>query len=52
MRANTNMAEGTPLRDYVSKIFVHLNTWEILGGELDADSQIDIILESLSDSYN
>ena len=49
---NTKMAEETPLREHVLKIFYHLNTLEILGGEIDVESQIDIILESLSDSFN
>ena len=54
MRAlmNTKMAEGTPVRDDVLKIFDHLNTLEILGGEINGESQIDIILESLHDSFN
>ena len=30
----------------------HLNTLEFLGGEIDFESQIDIILKSLSDSSN
>ena len=52
MRAlmNTKMDEGTTVRDYVLKIFDHLNTQEILGGEIDIESQIDIILELLPDS--
>ena len=49
---NTKMAEETLVRDHVLKIFDHLNTLEILGGEIDAESQIDIILESLPDSFN
>ena len=49
---NTKMAEGTPMREHVLKIFDHLNIREILGGEIDAESQIDIILESLPDSFN
>ena len=48
----TQMTEGTPVRDYILKIFDHLNTLEILSGEIDAESQIDIILELLSDSFN
>ena len=49
MRAlmNTTMVEEIPMRHHVLKIFDHLNTLEILGGEIDAESQIDIILESL-----
>ena len=54
MRAlmNTKMAEGTPMREHVLKIFDHLNTLKILGGEIDAESQIHIILKSLPDSFN
>ena len=49
---NTKIVEGTLVRDHVLKIFYHLNTLEILGGEIDAKSQIDIILELLPDSFN
>ena len=36
MRAlmNTKMAEGTPVRDNILKLFDHLNTLENLGGEI------------------
>ena len=49
MRAlmNTKMAEGTPVREHILKLFDHLTTLEILGGEIDGESQIDIILKSL-----
>ena len=45
MRAlmNTKMVEETPMRDPFLKMFNHLNTLEILGGE---------ILKSLPDSFN
>ena len=33
------------------KMFDHLNTLDILGGEIDGESQIDIILESLLDFF-
>ena len=49
---NTNMAEGTSVRDNVLKMFDHLNTLEILDGEIDVESQIDIIFELLPDSFN
>ena len=53
MRAlmNTKMAEGTPMREYILKMFGHLNTLEILGGEIDDESQIDMILESLPNFF-
>ena len=49
---NTKMAEGTLVRDHILKMFDHLNTLEILGGDIDVKSQIDIILESLTESFN
>ena len=49
---NTKIIEGTPVRDHLLKIFDRLNTLEILYGKIDAESQIDIILESLLDSFN
>ena len=54
MRAfmNTKMVERTLVRDHILKIFDHLNTREILGCETDVESQIDIILESLPNSFN
>ncbi|KAL8091512.1 hypothetical protein AgCh_033945 [Apium graveolens] len=48
---NTQMAEGTPVRDHVLKMMLHLNEIEILGAELDGETQIDIILMSLSKSF-
>ncbi|KAL8091798.1 hypothetical protein AgCh_034163 [Apium graveolens] len=48
---NTQMAEGTPVRDHVLKMISHLNEIEILGAELDGETQIDIILMSLSKSF-
>ena len=53
MRAllNTKMAEGIPVRDQVLKIIAHLNELEILGAEIDGESQVDIVLMSLPESY-
>ena len=54
MRAlmNMKMVEGTLVREHILKMFGYLNTLEILGGEMDVESQIDIIFESLPDSFN
>ena len=54
MRAlmDTKMSDGIPMREYVLKMFDHLNTLKILSGEIDIESQIDIILESLSNYFN
>ena len=53
MRAllNTKMIEGTPVRDHVLKMIAHLNELEILGAEIDGESQVDIMLMSLLESY-
>ena len=48
---NTKMAEGTPVRDHVLKMISHLNELEILGAEIDGESQVDIVLMSLPESF-
>ena len=48
---NTKMAEGTPVRDHVLKMIAHLNELEILRSEIDGESQIDIVLMSLPESF-
>ena len=48
---NTQMAEGTPVRDHVLRMMSHLNEMEILGTDIDGESQIDIILMSLPKSF-
>ena len=53
MRAllNMKMAEGTPVWDHVMKMTSHLNELKILGAEIDGESQVDIVLMSLPESY-
>ena len=48
---NTKMAERTLVRDHVLKIISHLNELEILGAEIDGESQVDIVLMSLPKSF-
>ena len=48
---NTKMAEGTPVRDHVLKMIAHLNELEILGAEIDGESQVNIMLMSLPESF-
>ena len=48
---NTKMAEGTPVQDHVLKMISHLNELEILGVEIDSESQVDIVLMSRHESY-
>ncbi|WP_163813176.1 hypothetical protein, partial [Pseudodesulfovibrio sp. JC047] len=49
---NTRMAEGTPVRDHMLKMMDCFNVAEILGAEIDGESQTDMILETLPDSFN
>ena len=49
---NTKMAEGTPIQDHVLKMISHLNELEILGAEIDGETQVDIVLMSLPESFN
>ena len=53
MRAllNTKMVEGTPVWNHVLKMIAHLNELEILGAEIDSESQVDIVLMSLPESF-
>ena len=48
---NTTMAETTLVRDHVLKMIGLLNELEILAAKIDGESQVDIILQSLLDSY-
>lgn len=48
---NTKMSEGTPVRDHMLKMMACLNELEILGAEIDGESQIDIILMTLPDRF-
>ncbi|XP_042067204.1 uncharacterized protein LOC121810509 [Salvia splendens] len=45
------MKEGTSVRDHVLEMMSHLNQIEILGGIIDPESQVTIILQSLPSSY-
>ncbi|KAL6575413.1 hypothetical protein OROMI_012698 [Orobanche minor] len=43
--------KGNPVKDHVLKIISHLNELDILGATIDAETQVDIILGSLSRSF-
>ena len=49
---NTKMAERTPIQDHVLKMISHLNELEILGAEIDGETQVDIMLMLLPESFN
>ena len=49
---NNKMAEGTPIQEHVLKMISHLNELEILGAEIDGETQVDIVFISLPKSFN
>ena len=48
---NTKMAQGTPIREHCLKMISYLNTLEVLGADIDGESQADMILQSLPESF-
>ena len=45
------MTQGTPVRDHCLKMISYLNTLEVLGADIDGESQEDVILQSLLESF-
>lgn len=54
MRAllSTKTSVGTPVHDHVLKMIDHLSMLKVLGAKIDGETQVDIILESLPESFN
>lgn len=48
---NIKMAEGTPVRDHVLKMIGLLNELEILEAQIDGETQVDIMLNSLAKRF-
>ena len=48
---NTKMAEGTSVREHCLRMISNLNTLEVLGADIDGESQVDMILQSLPESF-
>ena len=48
---NTKIAEGTSVREHCLSMTSHLNTLEVLGADIDGESQADMILQSLPESF-
>ena len=48
---NTKMAEWSPVREHCLTMISNLNTLEVLGADIDGESQVDMILQSLSKSF-
>ena len=49
---STKMVEGTPVREHVLKMISFINELDMLGVEIDRETQVDAILASLPDSFN
>jgi hypothetical protein len=49
---NAKMAEGTPVRGHCLKMISMLNILEVLDAGIDVESQVDMILQSLPESFN
>ncbi|XP_016546403.2 uncharacterized protein LOC107846561 [Capsicum annuum] len=47
----TKMVEGTSVMEYVLKMLSLLNDLEILGAVIDKESQVEIVLQTLPDSF-
>ena len=45
------MTEGTSVREHFLRMISHLNTLEVLGADIDGESQADMILQSLPESF-
>ena len=48
---NTKMVEGISVREHCLRMISHLNTLEVLGADIDGESQVDMILQSLLESF-
>ena len=46
------MKSGASIRDHMLVIMGHLNEMEILGAEIDGETQVDMILETLPSSFD
>ena len=48
---NTKMAEGSSVREHCLTMISNLNKLEVLDANIDGESQVDMILQSLSESF-
>ncbi|KAL4599345.1 hypothetical protein ACB092_11G120000 [Castanea dentata] len=48
---NTKMAAGSSVREHCLRMIANLNTLEVLGADIDGESQVDMILQSLPESF-
>ena len=45
------MAKGSSVREHCLRMISHLNVLEVLGTDIDGESQADMILQSLLESF-
>ena len=45
------MAKGTSVREHCLRMISNLNTLEVLGADIDGESQVNMILQSLLESF-
>ena len=48
---NTKMAKGTSVREYCLRMISNMNTLEVLGADVNGESRVDMILQSLPKSF-
>ena len=48
---NTKMAEGSSVREHCLTMISNLNTLEVLGADIDGESQVDMILPLLPELF-
>ena len=48
---STKMVESTSVKVYCLRMISNLNTLEVLGADIDGESQVDMILQSLLESF-
>ena len=49
---NLRMKLGQAVKDHMMKVRAHLNIAELNGVEIDGETKIDMVVSSLSDSFN
>ncbi|XP_038711787.1 uncharacterized protein LOC120005981 [Tripterygium wilfordii] len=49
---NAKQAEGTPMREHMLKVMEYLYEALDLGAEIDGQTQVDMVLETLSSSFS
>ena len=48
---NTKIAKGTSVREHCLRMISNMNTLEVLGADVNGESRVDMILQSLPKSF-